>query len=540
MLTIIFSWLVLFAAISLIGKILIRKAEWFEYFWVGLIAVIGILQIWSLFSPVNILALSFILGLSGISFLVLFRKGFKLPKIDIRFVAISAILLFVVSYFASVPVGWPDTQGYHLNAVKWANLYPVVPGLANLHSRLGFNSSFFLFASMIDNWYLSNRSSHIALSLMASVLLIEFLWIFFKSKNEHIKIFILVTFPVFVGNIVKSGQISSLSYDFALLIVILAICIELLKSDKTSLLLAGALSILLVTVKLSGAVFSLVVTTYLIYQIIFKKFLPRKSIYVLVTSGFVLLTPYIVRNVILSGWPLYPLPLLKFDLPWSVPTDKVGALFETIKAWAILPGATYQNAIRLPVWKWFPGWFVRNMGTYEIKIFLLSIIYIATSAFLGFFNREKIVHNMGLIVCGLAAISSILYLFLSAPDFRFGGIFFWVLFAVTGSFLFVGLFERHPKLEGVVIFFSIIFILYVSWPPSLNGEFMLKSMHWEQTWTNDQTNIIPRDGSNRFRVFVPGPTGSCGNSELPCTPEINSNFKEIVPGDISKGFAPTN
>lgn len=549
MLTIIFSWLVFGTAIYLIGRLILNRKilhllhigevpEWYEYFWSGFVSVIAILQIWSLFFPVNIYSFIFIFVLACVSLVILFRKKISLPKVNVRFILIMGIILFVISYFSSAPVGWPDTQGYHLNAVKWANLYPIVRGLANLHTRLGFNSSFFLFASMIDNWFLSNRSSHIAISLMTSALSIEFLWIFLSSKSKYLKFFILFTLPVFVENIIKTGQISSLSYDFALLILVLAICIELIKGDKVSMLLAGALSIVLVTVKLSGALFSLVIIAYLAYKIFFKKYLSGKSILVLITLGIIALVPYIVRNIILSGWPLYPLPFLKFGVPWSVSTDKVVALFETIKAWAILPGSTYRGVIGSPVWIWFPGWFARNLGTYEIKIFLLSIIFIAASTFLGFFNKERLVRNISLAICGLASVSSILYFFLSAPDFRFGGVFFWVLFATTGSFLFVGLFKKYLKLDGVVVFFLIIFVLYISWPPALSGEFMLKSMHWEQTWTNDQTVIIPRDGSKSFSVYVPGATGSCGNSELPCTPEVNNNFKEIVPGDISKGFAP--
>jgi hypothetical protein len=50
--------------------------------------------------------------------------------------------------------------------------------------------------------------------------------------------------------------------------------------------------------------------------------------------------------------------------------------------------------------------------------------------------------------------------------------------------------------------------------------------------------INPSDGSPSFKVYTPTDDSFCGNVQLPCTSEPNNNFKEIVPGDISKGFAP--
>ena len=540
MLTIIISWMVLFVLISLVGRFFIKNGEWYEYFWVGLVSTIAILQIWSLFLPVNIYPLIFIAILACVSAIFFFRKGVKPSKIKLTFFFCSILILFAISYFASLSSGWPDTYGYHLNAVKWSSLYKVVPGLANLHTRLGFNSSFFLFASMMDNLFLKDRSTHVALSLIASVVSIEFLWLLFKSKNRHIKTFVLLVLPIFVANIVKSGQISSLSYDFAMLMVILAICIELIKGSKKSILIAVALSIMLVTIKLSGAVFSLVVVAYVVYKLFIEKTELKKIILTFAFLGSVLLIPYVVRNIILSGWPLYPLPALKLNISWAVPESRVTGLFEVIKAWAILPGSQYHNAIGLSVWKWFPSWLARNSGSYEIRIFFLTILFFVFSIFLKFISKKIIKQNTGLAICVAASFASIVYLIFSAPDLRFGGVFFWVFFASFGSFFFVELFKRHPYLEKFFVALSVSLVLFISWSPKLESEIMLKSIRWEQSQVYNQVLIVPKDGSSPFKIYTPEPDGSCGNSELPCTPEVNNNFKEIVPGDISKGFAPVN
>jgi hypothetical protein len=57
------------------------------------------------------------------------------------------LLLLLVSWFGlgSSEHDHFDTGLYYLTTIRWAQDYPVVPGLANLHTRLGFNQSLFLF-----------------------------------------------------------------------------------------------------------------------------------------------------------------------------------------------------------------------------------------------------------------------------------------------------------------------------------------------------------------------------------------------------------
>lgn len=548
MLIIIFSWVFLFITVFLIGKLFLNnkvleflgynnEIDCFEYLWIGFLVILAILQIWSIFLPVNTYSLIFVLFLALISFAILLKKGVKFPKIKLHYLLIMGAAFLVISYFASLSVYWPDTQGYHLNAVKWANLYQVVPGLANLHTRLGFNSSFFLFASMVDS-AIKDRSSHIALSFMVSMLLSEYVWYFIKSNNSHLKVFLSLTLPLIIVNIVRTGQISSLSYDFALLILILSICIELIKNNKISLFSAGIISLILLTIKLSGAAFSLVVFCYVVYRFLIREKKNIRTVLVLFSMGFILLVPYVIRNIILTGWPLYPIPILATSFSWTIPLDKVGGLFETIKAWAILPGESYSRMIGVPIWEWLPGWISRNSNSFELKSFAFSLVILLLFFTLKFFNIKKIKEKSGLFITLLASFIGIVYLIISAPDFRFGSVFFWIFFASTMAFVFTELFNRFPKFQKIFFVIPLLLVYYIAWPPKFDGEIMLKSVRWEQAWTFEKELIIPGDGSPPFEVYIPGETGSCGNSNLPCTPEYKNKFKEIVPGDISKGFVP--
>lgn len=549
MLTIIFCWLVLGIVIYLIGRLVVNERflkflqikeffEWYEYFWIGLAAVFAILQIWSIFLPVNIYSLFFVFFLAGISFFVLIKKRIKIPKLNFKFLACAGFILFAISYFASLSGGWPDTYGYHLQIVEWTGLSKIVPGLANLYTRLGFNSSFFLFASMINNLFLKDRTSHVALSLLTSVLVFEYIFVFIRTKNNYLKIFVLLTSPIVIEGIAHSVQVSSLSYDYALLITVLAICVELIKNDKKSLIIASVLSMLLVTIKLSGAVFSLIAICFALIKILKEESKKVRLFIFTVLSGLLLIIPYIVRNVILSGWPLYPLPILGLNLPWTMPRSRVVDLVNVIKGWAISPGSQWHNAVNLSFFQWFPVWFLGNSGRIELIIFIFAVALLVVLLLMKKINKELVGKNLGLLACIVASFASVLYLLIFAPDLRFGGVYFWIFFAAVSSVFLVGFLGNSNRLITFVIVVSLFLVIYVSRMPRLDGAVILRSIRWDQPGDTYNVLITPVDNSPSFYVSTPTDTSSCGNVQLPCTSEPFDIFKEMVPGNIFGGFAP--
>lgn len=534
MLTIIISWAVLFSAIFLVGKLFLRdkkELEWYEYFWAGLVITVAILQVWSIFLPVNIYALGFIIFLSAVSLIVLLRKRVHIPKIDIKFLICAGVIVLSISYFASLTVGWEDTHLYHLNMVKWSNLYPTVPGLANLHDRLGQTSTFFLFASMIDNWFLKDRSSHVAMGLWASVLSVQILWIFYKFKDKTIKIFSLLVLPLIVLEVASSTQVASLSTDLAMVIVALAISLEILREKKESLIIAVLLSALLVTVKFSGFFFAGLVFLFVIFK--------NKSLVSSLFYGALLFIPFVVRNIILSGWPLFPLPILGVNVPWALPRAAVEGTYTVIKTWAISPGPGWDKSIGLTFWQWFPSWYARNAGAIEIKIFYLGIALVLTAFIIKIVTPALVKKYKNLLILGAISFLNCFYILFTAPDFRFGRVFFWLFFASVGSYFAVTFLANKPWFKSIFLPLPILFIFVVAWPLRIDGAPILRSIRWEQSQPLKQILVKPVDGSPPFYVYEPlGESDLCGNSPLPCTPYPKNTIREIVPGDISKGFAP--
>lgn len=527
----------MFTLIFLVGKLVIKDVNLFEYFWVGLVVTFGILQIWSMFLPVNIYPLIFLCLIATYTLLKNVRFGFKLPRLSFAFIAVSIFVMLFISYFASLPVGWGDTYLYHLNAVKWSNLYSVVPGLVNIHSRLAFNSSFFLFASMIDNWFLTDRSSHVALSLMATVLSLNIFWVLIKSQSRLAKVFGLFALPLLICNIAVRTMVASLSPDFAVIIIVFAIALSILQNESKSWLVGGLLSILLLTVKFNGLVFAGTILLSLLFR------LDKKQIFKLIIFGLFLIIPFLIRNVILSGWLLYPFPHFGFDFPWSARKEDVVGMYNVIHAWAITPGEGWTRSLGLTFWQWFPDWYTRNSWHIGLKIFSWGVLMTIIYPFIGKNTKDEIKKNVNLYVVGLASFLAAFYTLFTAPDFRFGEIYLWTFFAFSVTLISKTLLKDSKIFKIPLVLIAIYFIFVIGWPPRVDSKPILRSVRWETSFDTGQVEIKPTDGSPSFMIWKPDEDSLCGNSKLPCTPDsavYKGRTRLIDPSDISKGFAPVN
>jgi len=522
MLTIILCWFFLLISFIFIGKLVIKGAEWYEYFWLGFAITTASLQIWSIFSPVNILVLTLFFIVSILSFL-LYKNQIRI-RLTSRFLLIALVLIVLLAYFASLPVGWDDTLLYHLNAVKWAKTFPVVPGLGNLHSRLGFNSSLFLIAAMFDNLLIKDRSSHLVLFTMSSVLVLQILWILTGAYNKKIKLFCLFLVPLLFSEIAHKAVTSSLSPDFAGLIIVIVISIQLLIKRNPYITLI--LSLTLITIKPTTIIFSLLVIFYLtLKSLTYTNLIRQKYFYILSFLTLFLLLPFIIRNYYLTGWLLYPLPFFHISTEWTVPSEQVRNLYQVISTWARVPGSEWSKFVDAPFLVWFPVWFDQNKYKTETILFGFSIIILMSNYLLDKYKKHG---NQDKTFLYLIIISfvSIFYIFISAPDYRYFSVYIWLLFSAVLT-MFLSRFILQKNSLKYLMFAILIFSVFISWPFKLKGKIYLRSIRWEKPWPTVEVNGILR----------PTDEDLCGNSELPCSPEENKiRFRQK--DDLSKGFAP--
>ena len=133
---------------------------------IGWCLVIAILQLWHLFLPVDGRIASLVLAV-GIAGLVMHAQGLRAwlsgstGRVAGFIMVMGGAALWLAGQTTTQPALY-DSGLYHLQAIQRAGAYPAVPGLGNLHGRFAFNSSFFLYAAMLNAGPFVNRAHHLA------------------------------------------------------------------------------------------------------------------------------------------------------------------------------------------------------------------------------------------------------------------------------------------------------------------------------------------------------------------------------------------
>ena len=85
--------------------------------------------------------------------------------------------------------------------------------------------------------------------------------------------------------------------------------------------------------------------------------------------GLTILLPYLIRNVLVSGWLVYPFTFIDFfAVDWKIPREIADYDAREIQVWGrgLYDVARYDE----PAWKWMKDWF--PMQTSLDKLFIMS------------------------------------------------------------------------------------------------------------------------------------------------------------------------
>jgi hypothetical protein len=272
--------------------------------------------------------------------------------------------------------------------------------LGNLHDRLGFNSSYFLYQAFLDVGIWAHRSHHLASGLLLLVVVLEIGFSAYK---------LVVKRPIYVYDLMRIfllapvaeqcfSQASTTSPDLAMYVIGVLLSVRLCKlifsdSRETQTLdvaLIVILSAIGTTVKLSfivmGALASLVAMGTLVYREAMRNGSVARSAKLLIPIALFLLIllPWMVRNVILTGYPLYPVAFWSFDVEWKVTSASIANLNEWIQSWPRNPNALPKQV--LANWDWLYPWtkeilFRQKFAvTFPLLLFLVgSLISVVTT-----------------------------------------------------------------------------------------------------------------------------------------------------------------
>lgn len=526
----------------------LRAWDWLIAFWVGWSISLGLLQLWHLWQPINANALIALAVLAALGFALNLRDLlalFRRPHGWRYLLTLGAALPLLANSALGAP-SVADFALYHQQAIQWANAYPALPGLGNLHGRLAFNNASFLYAALTDAAPFPGAGNHIAPSLLIVALLAlgVYGWRRTQRGDTTPRTFLLtLLIPVALWAASSTRHyIRTPDNDLPAIILTLIVGVLLLKlweppespRDQAhtffaliTIAAAGVIS------KLSFAPVAALAGAVALTALIVRQRAGLQSRYglvliigsVLLGAGFVSL--WMVRGVILSGYPAYPSTFAAFDVDWRVPCAAAQSEADWVYSWARTPGA-YPDDV-LGSWRWLIPWLVRTLSVDDVFTPLLI-----TAVTIGFawMRRALPRASWSLLLVPLFGLG---FWFFTAPDPRFALGSFWLLAYGSLALLLADYARTHAHTSQIAVLLIAVLISYHHLAEFLTYGSGFQSAPLPKLATVELTGGLTVSVPIERLADPPGDE-RCYRADLPCTPYPNPKLTLRQPASLASGF----
>lgn len=511
----------------------------FGIFGLTIISLLGNLA--NFFIPLSLIFSIIIFSLGVVLFAINFKKifyGYGRSEI------ILIIILFI--FLSFVPFNWAnhyDTGYYYLTSIKWLRESFVPLGLANLHGMLGYNSSWFTVAAIVETPLFIKESPLFIINALMMFFYGSAAFLTFLEKIRVRRILISDYFLIFtlIPWLIRTrSNMASPAPDLpAMLIVLFVIyllirCFEEKENNYFYFFNSIIFSVFAVTIRLStlpiliGSILSLIYYGVFVRKnfnltnsgkLIFKSPVFYNN---LIIPFFMILISWITRGIILSGCIAYPSNIGYFkSLLWS---KNPGTDSKYILSWA-RGGLHASSKEVLGNWNWLKPWIIRFVKSGDkiiLLIIIMGLLLLITSIIRkNFLNSNK--YYSSFFVPLVISFSGIAFWFFSAPEPRYG---YGFLFAFALLILSYGFYAfKLPKYEEIsklaVIFMIVLFFL-VETVPLIAGIDKIFTNTWPKM---PEVKVIEKTTNEGVKINVPAKGDQCWYMELPATPNFNVNLR---------------
>ena len=387
---------------------------------------------------------------------------------------LSVILLF--AFAASRGIFHTDTNIYHAQAIHWYEEMGVVKGQGNLQLHFAYNSSAFAFAALFSLGFLGIQSFHCTTGYVAALFCVWALYHMrdYSSHKSHVTDMCCVAILLYA--LVNLTGFMSPASDYVTMFFALYLIarwsqeIESGQNDIAAYALLSVLAVFLCTLKLSAGPIALLVIYPAIYLIKEKQF---KNIVLYLSLGIITTMPFLIRNVIISGWLLYPFPALDlFHVDWKVPARLVLVDSAQIKVWG---KCLYDVALAdMPMREWVPVWWSSQERYAKMLIYcnILAVCLDVVILLHHFIKKQK--PNLNLILLNIVVMICSAAWFVLAPFIRYG-----LVFLLATPMLAVGM-CLHKKERSLYQLVSGGIVVLM---------FFMGSSYWEHYFTDDMVYL---------------------------------------------------
>jgi hypothetical protein len=431
----------------------------FHVLWLGYAALIGCLQVLHFFWPLSprvswtFLAISSLCAAATVAMRTRDGSGKNEGPRRLPW-PVQLSILFGVSLFAFFPAFNTTTQAivhydvgyYYLQTIRWMTTFPIVPGLGNLFLNLAFNQSPFLVASLFDSlgphlWgysLLGGVLPWIGLSLSLFALLQGLCALLeLRGRLAPIEKAYLISLPAWIYTLI-TANISSNSPDIpsACLQIHLFLCFASFLAAEEPVSMRDEFGVLIVltalsfTVKLNSAFFVATISLLAPAVLVARAgghLLLSKQVLLAVSLAAAIFLPWVLRGIVISGYPLFPSTTLGVPLAWKVPPAVVSHFYDITVYWGRQP---YYDLEKVRTgFAWVPDWLQRNwkMKDQFARPLILGAIWTSLLLIIAWRRKTFRENLLRLLLLITPVAVSLVSWFLTAPDPRYLGSITWLL-----------------------------------------------------------------------------------------------------------------
>ncbi|NUN99812.1 MAG: hypothetical protein HUU01_04260 [Saprospiraceae bacterium] len=474
------------------------------------------------------------------------------------------MLLVIAIVKTTGPSEIEDEAAYHLPLIRWIENYPVVPGIANIEDRMGFNPAIYMSNALFGIAWLYKGGLYDLNSFLFVLIGGAFLAGFgqlVRGAREHLLSgMIQAVALVFLFR----AYLSSVDADFLniygpmYLLVFLIRQMEQGQFGRADWQTVWSLLFFcfLVTNKFS-AVLMAPIALWLAYELIRQK--QPRILGLSVLLGSVIVLSWTARNYYISGFLVYPVYFVDlFEVDWKVPATLAQGVYHYVSEYAKVgivrlfnEYQTTQPALR----SWLPGWFEFTWALTIGKVFFVGMAFSLALWVRLFFIKKKPEHR-AFRQLALLLFVAIAGWFWNFPALRFSWHWILVFMCVTVYISFEGLMKsRHQwVIGGLTILLAISLIRSVAasfyevidvqhhWALTHESPILQQKIlgfKWQDHWLYPVSAQYETAFSTQFLDQVEvlaAPDNYCRDAVPPCLPQNYHPALEARGKTVEDGF----
>jgi hypothetical protein len=362
---------------------------------------------------------------------------------------VGLLVIAAALVWACAPTPLYDHGAYHGQAVRWAEEFAAVPGLANLQFRLALVPTWFVVQAASSGSFLGERI--VALNSFAFLCVALYLWnglpLLRRSSERPSAWFRVLGLPG--GLLIANELLSHATPDLPvamLWLALLGLALEEIEEPSRPAAPRTALALVALTLFSVSLRLSALPALSLVVWIVARRPEARRFAARVLAVAVCLAAPCILRNVVQSGYPFFPLAWpSSSQLDWTVPREVLDSLQQAIRSSA--RGSVTPNS------SWLAAWVRGLLWPDRVALALVPLAAALSWGSLSTRLGALLSPLRGLLACGLLSLA---FWVATAPDPRFArGLYLPLALIVAirlgGALEFRGRALHHPRAPRVAL-----------------------------------------------------------------------------------------